>query len=250
MTIKTLRKKQALTSEQMQRFSSQTRTIKKLQEQTGGHVINTKCPSTHDKNALCCKMASEYDAYLDSNKRWFCHFDDDNYVNIPLLLKLLQGYNHTQDWYLGKPSLKHPWEITDRDNPQQKLVFWFATGGAGFCISKGLALKMMPHASGGRLMTVGKKTRLPDDCTVGFIINYLLKTDLTIISGLHSHLEALMHIRSNDLPKQITISYSQYNDKMNVISLPGFSEQEDPTRFLSFHCHLFPTFRECKHMPS
>lgn len=29
---------------------------------------------------------------------------------------------------------------------QQKLAYWFATGGAGFCISKGLALKMMPHA--------------------------------------------------------------------------------------------------------
>lgn len=29
---------------------------------------------------------------------------------------------------------------------QQKVKFWFATGGAGFCISKALALKMIPVA--------------------------------------------------------------------------------------------------------
>lgn len=31
--------------------------------------------------------------------------------------------------------------------PSQKPVnFWFATGGAGFCVSRGLALKMSPWA--------------------------------------------------------------------------------------------------------
>jgi len=29
---------------------------------------------------------------------------------------------------------------------QQKVKFWFATGGAGFCISRALALKMTPVA--------------------------------------------------------------------------------------------------------
>lgn len=29
---------------------------------------------------------------------------------------------------------------------QQKIAFWFATGGAGFCISRSLALKMVPYA--------------------------------------------------------------------------------------------------------
>lgn len=48
--------------------------------------------------------------------RWFCHIDDDTYVNVPALVKLLQQYNHSDDWYLGKPSLKHPIEIVDREN--------------------------------------------------------------------------------------------------------------------------------------
>lgn len=30
--------------------------------------------------------------------------------------------------------------------PQRPVHFWFATGGAGFCISRGLALKMGPWA--------------------------------------------------------------------------------------------------------
>jgi hypothetical protein len=29
---------------------------------------------------------------------------------------------------------------------QQRLAFWFATGGAGFCISRNLAEKMLPYA--------------------------------------------------------------------------------------------------------
>ena len=48
--------------------------------------------------------------------RWFCHVDDDNYLNTDQLVKLLQTYNHTQHWYLGKPSLSHPLEIQSRSN--------------------------------------------------------------------------------------------------------------------------------------
>lgn len=29
---------------------------------------------------------------------------------------------------------------------QQKVAFWFATGGAGFCISKALGIAMVPEA--------------------------------------------------------------------------------------------------------
>lgn len=137
--------------------------------------------------------------------RWFCHMDDDVYLNVPKLVEMLKKYNYKEDWYLGKPSLKHPLEVVDRDNPgvcsfrstfsglfkllllislatlylvdslfyfylkylayssyfymshllmfffvsvhfQMKLTFWFATGGAGFCISRSLALKMAPYA--------------------------------------------------------------------------------------------------------
>lgn len=107
--------------------------------------------------------------------------DDDNYVNVRALLRLLASYPHTQDVYIGKPSLDRPIQATERVSenkmvsglsahtsasgwrlrvplqprvgvsprcplPQRPVHFWFATGGAGFCISRGLALKMSPWA--------------------------------------------------------------------------------------------------------
>ena len=49
---------------------------------------------------------------------WFCHFDDDNYVNVPRLLALLRGFDPRLEWYLGKPSIRAPLEILNRDVPQ------------------------------------------------------------------------------------------------------------------------------------
>ncbi|KAH8036481.1 hypothetical protein HPB51_000677 [Rhipicephalus microplus] len=122
------------------------------QLKTNGHLINTNCSSSHNRKALCCKMSVELDFFLDSNKKWMCHFDDDNYVNVPRLVKLLQEYDPREDWYLGKPSIRQPLEILARDStkPQRKIAFWFATGGAGFCISRSLALKMLPLAGHAR----------------------------------------------------------------------------------------------------
>jgi len=34
--------------------------------------------------------------------------DDDTYINIPNLVYTLAQYDHTKDWYIGKPSLKYP----------------------------------------------------------------------------------------------------------------------------------------------
>lgn len=46
--------------------------------------------------------------------RWFCHVDDDNYVNVRALLRLLASYPPTQDIYIGKPSLDRPIQATER----------------------------------------------------------------------------------------------------------------------------------------
>lgn len=124
---------------------------------------------------------------LNATLRWFCHVDDDNYVNVRTLVKLLSQYQHTQDMYIGKPSLDRPIEATERlgDNKmvcqsffftninivdtlllvswtryidetscflfKKSVNFWFATGGAGFCVSRGLALKMSPWARWGHM---------------------------------------------------------------------------------------------------
>lgn len=212
---------------------------------TRGHFVNTNCSASHNRKALCCKMSVEFDSFLESGKKWFCHFDDDNYVNVPRLLKLLQKYNPQEDWYLGKPSIRTPLEIVTRDDKQKNISFWFATGGAGFCISKALALKMLPVASGGKFISIGEQIRLPDDVTMGYIIEHLLKKKLTVVDLFHSHFEPMKFLKPESLPEQISFSYSRFGRDLNVLQIDGFDQRIDPTRFLSLHCYLFPNFSFC-----
>uniref|UniRef100_A0AAY4DFK5 Fringe-like glycosyltransferase domain-containing protein n=1 Tax=Denticeps clupeoides TaxID=299321 RepID=A0AAY4DFK5_9TELE len=177
-----------------------------LKKKVGSHAINTNCSAAHSRQALSCKMAVEYDKFIESGKKWFCHVDDDNYVNVNALVKLLSHYPHTQDMYIGKPSLDRPIEATERlgDNKMRPVHFWFATGGAGFCVSRGLALKMSPWASGGHFMNTAEKIRLPDDCTIGYIIESVLGVPLTRSNLFHSHLENLQQVSRTEIHKQVS----------------------------------------------
>ncbi|XP_068605857.1 beta-1,3-N-acetylglucosaminyltransferase lunatic fringe [Brachionichthys hirsutus] len=219
-----------------------------LKKRIGSHAINTNCSAAHSRQALSCKMAVEYDKFIESGKKWFCHVDDDNYVNVGTLVKFLSQYPHTHDMYLGKPSLDRPIEATERlgDNKMKPVNFWFATGGAGFCVSRGLALKMSPWASGGHFMNTAEKIRLPDDCTVGYIIESVLGVPLTRSNLFHSHLENLQLVSRSEIHKQITLSYGMFENKSNIISLKGaFPVEEDPSRFKSVHCLLYPDTPWC-----
>ncbi|KAJ8682859.1 hypothetical protein QAD02_018651, partial [Eretmocerus hayati] len=111
----------------------------------------------------------------------------------------------------------------------QKVRFWFATGGAGFCISRALALKMTPVAGGGKFITVGDRIRLPDDVTMGYIIEHLLKKQLTVVEQFHSHLEILKFLNKDTLHDQVSFSYSKGSrDDWNVVKVDGFSTADDP----------------------
>ncbi|KAL4658237.1 beta-1,3-N-acetylglucosaminyltransferase lunatic fringe-like [Arapaima gigas] len=219
-----------------------------LKKKIGDRAINTNCSAAHSRQALSCKMAVEYDKFVESGKKWFCHVDDDNYVNTRALVKLLSQYAHTQDIYIGKPSLDRPIEATERlgDNKMRPVNFWFATGGAGFCLSRGLALKMSPWASGGHFMNTAEKIRLPDDCTIGYIIESVLGVALIRSNLFHSHLENLQQVPKAELHKQVTLSYGMFENKRNIINIKGaFSNEEDPSRFKSVHCLLYPDTPWC-----
>ncbi|XP_041829198.1 beta-1,3-N-acetylglucosaminyltransferase radical fringe [Melanotaenia boesemani] len=221
---------------------------RELQVRTGTNIINTNCSAAHNRQALCCKMSVEYDKFLESQKKWFCHMDDDNYVILPSLLRLLSSYHHSQDIYLGRPSLDHPIEAAERvkSDGSVSVKFWFATGGAGFCISRGLALKMSPWASLGNFISTAEKIRLPDDCTIGYIIEALLEVTLTHTHLFHSHLENLQKLPVDTVLDQVTLSYGGFENRRNVVSVAGsFSLAEDPTRFKAIHCLLYPDTGWC-----
>ncbi|MGH0177035.1 UNVERIFIED_CONTAM: hypothetical protein FKN15_073894 [Acipenser sinensis] len=80
---------------------------------SGFHLIVTNCSSEHSHQALSCKMASEYEAFIASEKKWFCHVDDDNYVLPHSLLSLLAAFPPDGDVYVGKPSLNRPIEAAE-----------------------------------------------------------------------------------------------------------------------------------------
>uniref|UniRef100_H0VXJ3 Fringe-like glycosyltransferase domain-containing protein n=1 Tax=Cavia porcellus TaxID=10141 RepID=H0VXJ3_CAVPO len=185
-----------------------------------GNVVNN-CSAAHSRQALSCKMAVEYDHFIESGRKWFCHVDDDNYVNLCALLRLLASYPHTQDIYIGKPSLDRPIQATERvsENRVRPVHFWFATGGAGFCISRGLALKMSPWA---RLCMISAAWEAEGPGTVG---------------PLQHHLT---------LPTQVTLSYGMFENKRNAVYVKGpFSVEADPSRFRSIHCHPYPNISWC-----
>lgn len=208
-----------------------------ISNKTGNHLINTGCSSSHSRKALCCKMSVELETFMKtSNKRWFCHFDDDNYVNVKQLTTLLQDYNPQEDWYLGKISTNIPIIVDDRKRGK-KVSFWFATGGAGFCLSRSLVSKMTPFVKGGQFKTIADEIRLPDDVTLGYIVDYMLNVPVTVIHHFHSHLEPLKSIRFEKLAQQISLSFSNITGDMNVISVEGtnsntqvFDKNVDPTR--------------------
>eukprot|EP00914_Ancora_sagittata_P022211 GHVO01044138.1.p1 GENE.GHVO01044138.1~~GHVO01044138.1.p1 ORF type:complete len:117 (+),score=5.06 GHVO01044138.1:248-598(+) len=113
---------------------------------------------------------------------------------------------------------------------------------------------MMPHTSGGRLKTICEQIRLPDDCSIGYIISHKLKKELTIVKDFHSHLEGLWKINQHNIKNQITVSYmcmssttSKVRNWCNSVDLSsGFSLHDDPTRFLSIHCLLYPNLAMCQ----
>ncbi|XP_028990448.1 beta-1,3-N-acetylglucosaminyltransferase radical fringe [Betta splendens] len=221
---------------------------KELRVRTGVNLINTNCSAAHTRQALCCKMSVEYDKFIESQRKWFCHVDDDNYVILPSLLQMLSSYHHSQDVYLGRPSLDHPIEAAERikSDGSESVRFWFATGGAGFCISRGLALKMSPWASLGNFISTAERIRLPDDCTIGYIIEALLEVALTHTHLFHSHLENLQKLPTATVLQQVTLSYGGFENRRNVVSVVGgFSLAEDPTRFKTVHCLLYPDVAWC-----
>jgi hypothetical protein len=53
---------------------------------------------------------------------WFCHFDDDQYVNVAALEAKLRQFDPREEWYLGKPSIGKPLDILDRDSREVQVA--------------------------------------------------------------------------------------------------------------------------------
>ena len=224
----------------------------------GFKLYSTNCPQRHNHNALSCKSGVEYDLYYSAVDKgvtynWFCHFDDDVYVNTVALQKLLSSHNQYGYWYLGRWSVNRN---TRLPIPKQALVhfpnlkrneYYFATG-AAYCLSGTLMRKMEVYLRGPKkFQSLSQFLGIPDDMVVGFVVESLLGYELTVVPTIHTHLEWLGSISPQELSHQVTISYGSYGKSQNVISLPHFliPLHKDKTRFLSYHCLLYSHISWC-----
>ncbi len=93
-------------------------------------MVVSKCNDDHNHGSLVCKTKIEFETFYEnpakyffiyilillelirnSNflflSRWFCHLDDDNYLNVKQLYNFLEKYNPTKSYYFGKKSLNY-----------------------------------------------------------------------------------------------------------------------------------------------
>lgn len=66
-----------------------------------------------------------------------------------------------------------------------------------------LPTQSAPSPSGGHFVSTAERIRLPDDCTVGYIVEALLHVPLTRSGLFHSHLENLQQVPASELQEQV-----------------------------------------------
>jgi len=183
---------------------------------------------------LNCKMQKELELLAQINAKWSCHFDDDNYVNIDQLLQTLAKYDHNQSFYIGRSSIEKPVRIGSEE-------FWFATGGAGICLSRQLLHKIYPYIARFERLSPGFGFVAPDDVSLGFLITSILNVPLTSDASFNSHLNYLTSKQLQELHKQSTLGpRSSMLWRLNPLN------DKDEQLFYALHCHNFP--HKCRKM--
>lgn len=203
--------------------------------------VNGQCGTGHVNDFLCCRLDSEITTFFEIGLKWLCHFDDDNYVNTDRLAELLLNFSAQRALLIGRRSDA---VVAGGVGGSSLDRVQFVVGGAGFCLSRAAVLKAGRSIVGGQLEKWCRRWRTPDDVTLARALFRHHGIGLTNSDLFHSHLERLSAINASNVAQQISVSYSLRRSAANVVSIEGFSQQSDPTRFRSLHCFLNKT-RDC-----
>ena len=216
------------------------------------HLILTRerCGAdAHSMNILCCKTAHDFllfHRYI-SHYDWFCHFDDDQYVNIGNLEQFLSAFDSNQPYYIGRNS----WSDTiKRSKEPYPHPFWFATLGAGVCLSKRSVDLLQPYTSSVQQFVDGcVRENYHDDIYLGFLLNGYLNISLTKSLRFHSHLEKSFYADKQRFLRTFTdeITFGFRSPDRYPSYLPKiYASQSDPYRMRTMHCLLHPQIKECQ----
>ncbi|XP_043219119.1 fringe glycosyltransferase-like isoform X2 [Amphibalanus amphitrite] len=204
-----------------------------------GVEVSSRCGQGHTASVLCCRLAHEIAVFLDTRHGWWCHFDDDNYVNTVAVEAMLASYDSRRPWYIGRASS----DATYGRGSHTQLVR-FATGGAGFCVSRAALMQATKGILHGQFESACARLRLPDDVTLGHILWNSSRVRLTHVDEFHSHLEPLAALPRDSLAYQVSLSYFLQRHPPNTVDVEGLDREQDPTRFISLHC-LLHGLRKC-----
>ena len=211
-------------------------------------IVRTPKKCGRKRVALCCKdelmFRYYYEHYVLSHNSfspWFCSFDDDNYVLVDNLLKVLVSYQrqNVTKVYVGRPSMHKgiPWESLNNE-----LVI-FLTGGAGYCVSR--ELMEFGRAAFLNLTNHCAATSLPDDMAIGHTVTSRLGVAQRLDEHFHSHLE--IHIRDtlprDEISKQVSFGYNNKFERREAMNgFPNvnilYSPEDDPMLFKSLRAFL------------
>lgn len=199
------------------------------------NVIESGCRAVYSVKNLCCQSECEFSLYYQNEHqyKWFCRFDDDQYVNIPLLVEFLDQFDaDRQMLYLGKPSWTRP-------KVRGPLRFWFATYGGGVCFSRTLlkSLKKFVYPKN-QFVKSCVDNNDPDDIHVAFLLHKYLNVNLTVVKNFHHHLERNLfteQVNASNIGEAITLGFK---GKVQ----PQFRSlfQTDYFRIRTLHCLLYP----------
>jgi len=207
--------------------------------------IDSNCLYGNKKLNQCCQLAATFSYSQDTNpdsNHWTCHFDDDSFVNVFELKNYLSQLDSTKKLYVGRNSLATPYSFKDVPNSSKsEHHFFFATGGAGICLSHPLLQSLGRSLSRDHFTRECERTGLSDDVLLGYLISRQEGVRLTISNRLHSHLEDLTLIKSNFLQNQISLSYELRRTKSNTMTFSEVSHAviDDITGFERLSCLVY-----------
>ena len=90
--------------------------------------------------------------------------------------------------------------------PHEDCTAGIKVGGAGFCINRGSIQQIEDNFRlVSRFQDLAFNIGLNDDVTIGYLMEILLKIELTPINDFHSHSERLGDVKKSDLSRLVCI---------------------------------------------
>ncbi|XP_065919469.1 beta-1,3-N-acetylglucosaminyltransferase radical fringe-like [Dysidea avara] len=234
----------------------------------GFHIVTAKCLLEHQAKGLCCKSGVEYEQFYNHLERheshgqqvqWYCHFDDDIYVNVRELSNLLSKYDPTKPYYIGRyprpvgvPVYASNFNRLKANYNVNRRIFWYSAG-ATYCVSLPVMMKLEKYFNGVvKFQHVCDVSGYTDDLTVGVVIDLVLGYNITHIDNMYNQATSLKELSPEALSKLITVGYRSHKspNKLHIESKIDpkprlFTDAEDPTRFLTYHCLLYKDTSWC-----